>query len=94
MKEPDYEEAACTNCCPDVADAGHANERWPVNRRALLAQTTAALLGGQVALRPPAAAAEPAAAESAGLALKDFQPKSMLHVPETRVPREIGRAHV
>jgi predicted TIM-barrel fold metal-dependent hydrolase len=80
--------ASTPDCCLGGADAGHAGGRWPVNRRALLTQTTAALLGGHVALRAPAAAAaEPAAADAAGLALKDFQPKSMLHVPETRVPR-------
>ncbi len=58
-----------------------------MNRRALLTQTTAALLGGQVAQRTSAAAAAEPAAETALLALKDFQPRSMLHLSGTRVPR-------
>src|ERR1035441_7884761 len=72
---------------PDGADGGHGGGRWPVKRRALFTQTAAALLGGQFGALAPTAAAPPAAAEAGSLALKDFQPKSMLHVPETRVPR-------
>jgi predicted TIM-barrel fold metal-dependent hydrolase len=53
----------------------------------LFTQTAAALLGGQFGALAPTATAAPAAAEAGSLALKDFQPKSMLHVPETRVPR-------
>ena len=58
-----------------------------MKRRALFTQTAAALLGGQFGALAPTATAAPAAAEAGSLALKDFQPKSMLHVPETRVPR-------
>jgi len=90
MNQPDYGESSYVpKTLPRHIYAGHAGGRRPVNRRTLLTQTTAAFLGGQAALlgAPAAAAAEPAATEAGGLALKDFQPKSMLHVPETRVPR-------
>lgn len=57
-----------------------------MNRRTLFTSTAAALMGGRLAGR--AAGAPPdEKKKSAGLALTDFQPKSMLHVPETRVPR-------
>jgi predicted TIM-barrel fold metal-dependent hydrolase len=55
-----------------------------LNRRSLFNRAAAALLGGHAAVRASEAAPAPAAG---GLPLKDFQPKSMLHVPETRVPR-------
>jgi predicted TIM-barrel fold metal-dependent hydrolase len=62
----------------------------PVSRREWLGGLAAGVLGGTSRV-PEAAAAEagapPAAAEAGSLALKDFQPKSMLHVPETKVPR-------
>jgi predicted TIM-barrel fold metal-dependent hydrolase len=56
-----------------------------MNRRTLFTSTAAALMGGRLAGR--AAGAPPEEKKSAGLLLTDFQPKSMLHVPETRVPR-------
>jgi predicted TIM-barrel fold metal-dependent hydrolase len=53
-----------------------------VNRRMLFTRTAATLLAGQVASPAPARTAA-----SGGLLLEEFQPKSMLHVLETRVPR-------
>jgi predicted TIM-barrel fold metal-dependent hydrolase len=55
-----------------------------VNRRAWFTRAATTLLGSGVAARAAEAAPEPAAAS---LPLKDFQPRSMLHVPETHVPR-------
>lgn len=59
--------------------------RFSLNRRKLFTSAAAAVLSTRVAVRESEAA--PAAAPAGGLLLKDFQPKSMLHVPETRVPR-------
>jgi predicted TIM-barrel fold metal-dependent hydrolase len=56
-----------------------------MNRRTLFSRT-ATLFAGHVAVRAAEAAPEPATA-TGDLLLKDFQPKSMLHVPEARVPR-------
>ena len=55
-----------------------------MKRRAWLTRAATTLLGSGVAVRAAAAAPEPA---TASLPLKDFQPRSMLHVPETHVPR-------
>ena len=55
-----------------------------MNRRAWFTRAATALLGSGVAVRAAEAAPKPA---TASLPLKDFQPRSMLHVPETRVPR-------
>jgi predicted TIM-barrel fold metal-dependent hydrolase len=55
-----------------------------VNRRAWFTRAATTLLGSGVAVRAAEAAPKPAAAS---LPLKDFQPRSMLHVPETHVPR-------
>ena len=55
-----------------------------MKRRAWLTRAATTLLGSGVAVRAAEAAPEPAAAS---LPLKDFQPRSMLHVPETHVPR-------
>lgn len=57
-----------------------------MNRRTLFTSTAAALMGGRLAGRAAGAPLDEKK-KSAGLALTDFQPKSMLHVPETRVPR-------
>jgi len=67
-----------------MADAGNSGGRPPVKRRAWLTRAAATLLGSGVAARAAEAAPEPA---TASLPLKDFQPRSMLHVPETHVPR-------
>jgi predicted TIM-barrel fold metal-dependent hydrolase len=63
------------------------NSRTPMNRRqwmTLSASTLAArrALEAQQASRP-----RPAQAESQGLPLEQYEPKSMLHAPETHVPR-------
>ena len=55
-----------------------------MKRRAWLTRAATTLLGSGVAVRAAEAAPEPA---TASLPLKDFQPRSMLHVPETHVPR-------
>ncbi|HTP88302.1 MAG TPA: amidohydrolase family protein [Bryobacteraceae bacterium] len=55
-----------------------------MNRRTLLTGTAAAMLSSQV--RTQASGSAPAKT-SGGLLLKDFQPRSMLHVAETHVPR-------
>jgi predicted TIM-barrel fold metal-dependent hydrolase len=55
-----------------------------VKRRAWLTHAATTLLSSGVAVRAVEAAPKPA---TANLPLKDFQPRSMLHVPETRVPR-------
>ena len=55
-----------------------------MKRRAWLTRAATTLLGSGVAVRASEAAPAPAAAS---LPLKDFQPRSMLHVPETHVPR-------
>jgi len=61
-----------------------------VNRRTLLSRTAATFLAARASVQPAAAVPEPApvpAADAADLLLKDYQPKSMLHVPETPIPR-------
>ena len=55
-----------------------------MKRRAWLTRAATTLLGTGVAVRAAEAAPKPA---TASLPLKDFQPRSMLHVPETHVPR-------
>ena len=55
-----------------------------MNRRGWFTRAATALLGSGVAVRAAEAAPKPA---TASLPLKDFQPRSMLHVPETHVPR-------
>ena len=55
-----------------------------MKRRAWLTRAATTLLGSGVAVRAAEAAPKPA---TASLPLKDFQPRSMLHVPETHVPR-------
>jgi predicted TIM-barrel fold metal-dependent hydrolase len=55
-----------------------------VNRRGWFTRAATALLGSGVAVRAAEAAPKPA---TASLPLKDFQPRSMLHVHETHVPR-------
>jgi predicted TIM-barrel fold metal-dependent hydrolase len=52
----------------------------------LFSRTATALFAGHAAVRAAEAAPQPPAA-SAGLLLQDFQPRSMLHVAETHVPR-------
>jgi len=52
----------------------------------MFSRAATALFAGHAAVRAAEAAPAPAPA-AAGLLLKDFQPKSMLHVAETRVPR-------
>jgi len=61
-----------------------ASSQPAMNRRAWLTRAAAGVMASQVEL--PEAGAAPAKAEG-GLLLKDFQPKSMLHVTETHVPR-------
>src|SRR5438477_1076788 len=59
-----------------------------LNRRRWL--ESMGLLAAASSIRVPKAAAQLASAEGAGkmkLDLSEFQPKSMLHVPETKVPR-------
>src|SRR6476659_3843088 len=70
---------------PAAATAGCGIVRVTMNRREWLSGVAAALplsSGIPDALRQPARTAAPAA-----LDLKDFQPRSMLRVPSTRVPR-------
>ena len=55
-----------------------------MNRRGWFTRAATALLGSGVAVRAAEAAPKPA---TASLPLKDFQPRSMLHVHETHVPR-------
>ncbi len=57
--------------------------RW--SRRDCMKTLGAGTLGAGVA-GGGAAAAQPASPPGASLALSDFEPRSMLHVPETRVP--------
>ena len=57
-----------------------------MNRRTMFSRAATALFAGHAAVRAAEAAPAPAPA-AADLLLKDFQPKSMLHVPETRLPR-------
>ena len=57
--------------------------RW--SRRDCMKTLGAGTLGAGVA-GGGAAAAQPASPPGAALALADFQPRSMLHVPETKVP--------
>jgi predicted TIM-barrel fold metal-dependent hydrolase len=63
----------------------------PWNRRTWLKSAGAGLLGLGAGRWPRPASASAEAAKSAGapapLALEDFQPRSMLHVAETKVPR-------
>lgn len=60
-----------------------------VNRRQLLEGVGAALVAGKVARSHPGARVDSQEAPQAKmpLDLTEFQPKSMLHVPETKVPR-------
>jgi predicted TIM-barrel fold metal-dependent hydrolase len=59
-----------------------------LNRRTLFTSAAASLLASRVALRGSEASADSTPeTPTGGLLLKDFQPKSMLHVTETRVPR-------
>ena len=62
-----------------------------VNRRQWLARVSAAAAAGAALKGPEARGAEPSepaqGAKPERLALEDFQPRSMLHVPETKVER-------
>jgi predicted TIM-barrel fold metal-dependent hydrolase len=58
-----------------------------VSRRQWLEGLGAGVLAGASMPLGTTRAAEAAESAASGIPLKDFEPKSMLHVPETRVPR-------
>ena len=57
-----------------------------VNRRTVFGMAGGAIAGG-LAISAGACKQAPAAPEKTGLDLRDFQPRSMLHVPETKVAK-------